>query len=144
MAGSSNATLLVFADTNPPVLLGAQSASTNGVNVFFSEPLLPGTATNKANYTLNGPGGAVTINNATLDPIGATVTLATAPLLSGSNYTLRVSGLRDRSSRSNLIAPGSLAGFSTARKESRILKEAQNEPFPSPADVGLGSGSAAL
>jgi hypothetical protein len=42
------------------------------------------------------------------------------------------------------FAPGSLAGLSTARKESRILKEAQNEPFPSPADVGLASASAAL
>jgi hypothetical protein len=35
------------------------------------------------------------------------------------------------------LALGSMAGFSAARQEKKILKQAENDPFPSPADVGL-------
>jgi hypothetical protein len=108
-ASSTTATLTVFSDTNPPVLLNAQSISTNGANLFFSESLRVDTATNKANYSLTGPGGSVTINNAALDVSGTKVTLTTAPLLIGSNYTVTVTGVRDLTG--NLIAPGSQANF---------------------------------
>jgi hypothetical protein len=30
-----------------------------------------------------------------------------------------------------------MTGFSQARKEKLILQQAENDPFPSPADVGL-------
>jgi hypothetical protein len=61
VAGSSNAVLTVVADTQPPVLLRAQSLSTYGVEVLFSEPVTEVTAAGIANYTLAGPGGPVAI-----------------------------------------------------------------------------------
>ncbi|HET7623793.1 MAG TPA: lamin tail domain-containing protein, partial [Verrucomicrobiae bacterium] len=106
---SSNATLSVEADNVPPSLVRAQSYSTNGVDVFFSEILRPDTATNIANYALTGPDGPVPVTSATLDSSGSIVTLATAPLRIGSNYVLSVSGVRDFSG--NPVAPGSSTNF---------------------------------
>ena len=39
------------------------------------------------------------------------------------------------------LALGSMAGFSAAREEKKILKQAEHDPFPSPADVGLEDSS---
>ncbi|MGA2174894.1 MAG: lamin tail domain-containing protein, partial [Verrucomicrobiota bacterium] len=108
-AASSNATLTVTADTTPPVLVSAQSVSTNGVSLLFSEPISAASATNTANYTLSGPGGGVSVSAAALDSSGTSVVLSTAPLLLGSNYTVVVSGLSDLAG--NLIAPASQASF---------------------------------
>ncbi len=36
------------------------------------------------------------------------------------------------------VAPGSLAALTTSGQEKKILKQAEVDPFPSPADVGLG------
>ena len=35
------------------------------------------------------------------------------------------------------FAPGGLAGISLPGEDTRIAKQAQNDPFPSPADVGI-------
>src|SRR5207302_3989537 len=56
---SSVATLTVIADTNPPVLLGAQSLGLSRVQASFSERITPSTATNLSNYVLTGSNGAV-------------------------------------------------------------------------------------
>ncbi len=106
---SSNAILSVLPDTNPPVLLNAQGASTNGVNLFFSEALRADSVTNKSNYTLTGPGGSATISNAILDASGTKVTLTTVPLIVGSNYTVTVTGVRDLAG--NLIGSANQASF---------------------------------
>jgi hypothetical protein len=36
------------------------------------------------------------------------------------------------------FAPGALGGLGKSREEKRVLKAAETDPFPSPADVGLG------
>jgi hypothetical protein len=108
---SSNALLTVMADTNPPLLQAAQGLGTNGVEAGFSEPLRPDTATNLANYLLSGPGGSVPLSAASLSADGRTVSLTAAPLTAGASYTLTVGGVRDVASSSNLIPPGSQAGF---------------------------------
>src|SRR5882724_5892644 len=66
-ATSSVATLFVVADTNPPVLLGAQSLGLTQVLASFSERLKPAGATNPANYFISGTNAAVSISSATLD-----------------------------------------------------------------------------
>jgi len=37
------------------------------------------------------------------------------------------------------VAPGSLAALTASGQEKKILKQAEVDPFPSPADVGLGA-----
>jgi hypothetical protein len=37
------------------------------------------------------------------------------------------------------VAPGSLAALTTSGQEKKILKQAEVDPFPSPADVGLSA-----
>lgn len=37
------------------------------------------------------------------------------------------------------FAPGSLAALTTSGQEKKILKQAEVDPFPSPADVGLSA-----
>lgn len=39
------------------------------------------------------------------------------------------------------VLPGSLAGLTTPRQEKKILEQAEVDPFPSPADVGLSSSA---
>ena len=58
---STVASLTVIADTNPPVLLGAQCSGLNQVLAVFSKPITLGTASNTANYSITGTNGPVTI-----------------------------------------------------------------------------------
>jgi hypothetical protein len=37
------------------------------------------------------------------------------------------------------FAPGSFAALTTSGQEKKILKQAEVDPFPSPADVGLSA-----
>ena len=39
------------------------------------------------------------------------------------------------------FAPGSIAALTTSGQEKKILKQAEVDPFPSPADVGLSASS---
>jgi hypothetical protein len=110
-AVSRAAVLQVRADTNAPVLLSAMSLGTSGVEVRFSEPLWPDTALVVTNYALAGPGGAIVLSTPVLSGGGQVVSFATAPLTVGDSYTLTVSGLRDQSAATNLIAPGSQVVF---------------------------------
>jgi hypothetical protein len=142
VVASSNAVLTVLADTNPPVLLRAQSISTNGVEVLFSEPVLESTATNLANYTLTGPSGPVALTGAGLDSAGSMVTLPTPPLTVGEVYTLTVSNVRDRSPSANLITPGSQASFVATRYTLRDIGEPDSVATTSPAENGFALSAA--
>ena len=108
---SSPATLTVIADTNPPVLLGAQSLGLTQVLATFSEKLKPVPATQTGNYTLTGPGGPVAVSSATLGPSQSDVVLAVAALVNGGSYLLTVSNLVDQSTAGNVIPPDSQAAF---------------------------------
>ena len=138
IATSSNATLTVTVDTNPPVLLRAQSASTNGVEALFSEPILSSTATNPANYTLTGPGGPVAIASASLDTAGTLISLTTPPLTLGGIYTLTVNNLRDRAAAGNAIAPGSQQTFVVTIYTVRDVGLPATAGAISPSNYGFG------
>jgi len=111
LATSSNALLTILADTNSPVLLRASALESNLVRAVFNEPVRADSVGNLANYSLTGPGGNVSLLGASLDGTATNLLLTTGRLFNGSNYTLTVSGVRDTSSNSNLIAPGSAVTF---------------------------------
>ncbi len=110
-ATSSVATLTIIADTNPPVLVGAQSLGLGFVQASFTEPIKPSTATNLGNFSIAGLNGPVAISSITLDASQSNILLTVAPMTDGAFYTLTVSHLTDQSAAANVIAPGSSAQF---------------------------------
>jgi hypothetical protein len=108
---SSVVTLTVLVDTNPPVLVGAQSEGLNQVLVSLSKRITAATATNLGNYALAGSGGAVTISNAVQDSTQSNVVLTVSPLTDRATYVLTVNNLTDQTSHGNVIATNSQASF---------------------------------
>ncbi|HVV73586.1 MAG TPA: hypothetical protein VHI52_19085, partial [Verrucomicrobiae bacterium] len=108
---SSVVTLTVIADTNPPVLVGAQALGLSQVLVSFSERISPASATTLANYTLGATNGAVAVTGATLDGSQTNVVLTTGALTDGAYYTLTANNITDQSHAANVIAPNSRAQF---------------------------------
>lgn len=96
--------------TNPPsIWTVVGSPSLTKVDVTFSKPVSPSSATNVANYSLNG---GLTILSATLDPVGQRdVSLITSPQSPGYLYTLTISNVQDATSSALTIAPGTTATF---------------------------------
>ena len=108
---SQVAVLSVVQDTSPPVLLGAESLGLNGVAVHLSKPVTLASATNLANYLLTGPGGTLLITGAILDVSAKNVLLTVATMADQTTCTVRVNNLTDQTSRGNVIAANSRAGF---------------------------------
>jgi hypothetical protein len=108
---SSAATLTVIADTNRPVLLGAQAQGLTQVIVFFSERITPATAGNVGNYSVVGTNGSRTISSAVPDASQSNVVLTVASMTSGASYTLTVNNLADQSAAANVVTNNSQASF---------------------------------
>ena len=108
---SSVVTLTVITDTNPPVLLGAQSLGLSQVQVLLSERITPASATNLANYSIIGTNGGLLISSATLDASQSNVVLAVAAMTDQAVYTLTANHLTDLSAAANVIASNSQATF---------------------------------
>ena len=108
---STVASLTVIADTNPPVLLAAQSSGLNQVLAVFSKAITAATATNVSNYSIIGTNGPVIIQGATLDPSQTNIVLAVTGLLEGNTYTLVVNNLEAQTVAGTLIAPNSQTNF---------------------------------
>jgi hypothetical protein len=110
-ATSSIVTLTVIADTNRPVLLGAQALGLGQVQVNFSERVSPVSGVNLANYAIAGSTGSILITNAALDASQTNVLLSVAGFIDGALYTLTVNNVADQSHAANPIAPNSQAQF---------------------------------
>jgi hypothetical protein len=104
---SSNVTLHVVADTNPPVLLAANAyQSLTEITLTFSEPIDSDSILDLAHYSVRAGNESVAVTGATL--INETnVVLTTAARVAGRNYEVRVGGVRDAASAGNEIEPGS-------------------------------------
>ena len=97
---SAAALLTVIPDKTPPALVSVQNDGQNTLEVLFSEPLDPDTATNHLHYTLNL---GVTVTEAILAADGRTVNLSVTPLLFGVPHTLTVNNVRDRAAAANVV-----------------------------------------
>lgn len=108
---SSVVALSVLADTNPPVLVGAQSEGLNLVLVSLSKRITASTATNVSNYSLAGPEGALSILSAMQDITQSNVVLSVATMNDQSAYVITVNNLTDQTSLGNVIAANSQETF---------------------------------
>ncbi len=108
---SSVAVLTVIADTNPPVLLGAQSLGLSQVEVSLSKRITAATATNTANYAITGPNGAVAIASAAQDASQSNVVLSVAAMVDQGAYVVTVNNLTDQTAHGNVISANSQAAF---------------------------------
>jgi len=104
---STEAQLTVLPDTVPPTILEARNDGLTNVVLFFSEPLQPASATNPANYLLEGG----EIYSATFRSNNLTVILTTSPLAIGNAYTIVVNNVQDAAATPNAIAPNTRVTF---------------------------------
>jgi hypothetical protein len=120
---SSSATVLVTADTNPPVVTTVKALGTPNaggptpflVQVTFDKRVDPFTGGTTANYAING---GVTINQVVLrgdvqaEALGTdwkNVFLQTSGLTPGKTYTVTVSGILDQAQVPNKIVPATIS-----------------------------------
>jgi hypothetical protein len=96
----------IFRDTMPPKLLGvAAGGAQNEVLVEFNKQLDPNSATNQSNYDLHGQNGSgVTVYAAHLVD-AKKVSVLTAPLSGGVEYTMVVKNIGDANHPPNILAP---------------------------------------
>jgi hypothetical protein len=92
--GVLSSEVTVTTTNNPPVITTNYFVVTDSIrmHLLFSKPVVPATATNPANFTLDG---GPTVDSVTLQPDGRTVVLAIGNLLLGDNISLHVSGVQD-------------------------------------------------
>jgi hypothetical protein len=135
-ATSSVAILTVIADTNPPVLLAAQSLGLTQVQLSFSERIKPSTATNAANFSISGTNGSVAISAAALDSSQSNIILTVAAMIDHAIYMAKVSNVADQSAGGNVIAPNSSAAFTAYS----YVPFALGNPTPPGSQVLAGNG----
>ncbi len=87
-------------DTAPPVLQKAVARSETRVDVMFDEPLDTDEAVRLSHYQIDN---GISIDSAQIHDSGSTVQLFTSPHVSGSQYTLTVSDIPDRTSPANVL-----------------------------------------
>jgi len=105
---SSNAVARVTRDLTPPKVVEALSFNGNNVQVLFSKPVDPISAANRSNYLFTN---GLVIRALSLDTANLTVTLATDPLVSGSNYTILIHNIQDQAYIPNTISPNTRVSF---------------------------------
>ena len=106
---SSNATLHVLTDTNPPVLMSAYMTDTNVITVTFSKPLGTNSATNLLNYAVtNALGPNASIKSIAMGPNGTSVLLTLNTFVPGQ-FTVVVSNVKDTAPAQNQIISNSRA-----------------------------------
>ena len=105
---SAPVVLTVTLDTNPPAVLRAAYLSATNVQIVFSKPVETASATNLANYAFTN---GLPITRASLATNGTVLTLTTAPMVTGSNYTVLINNVRDQALPPNTIAANTPASF---------------------------------
>lgn len=90
---SSTVTLTVLPRTTPPVVSAATMDNFGNLDVWFDEPIDPGTAGTLANYSLNDP--ALTLTSLTVDSYQTRAALTFSGTPSVSNPTLTAASITD-------------------------------------------------
>ena len=123
--------LSVTLDSTPPVVLRGFNLGLTNVEVDFSKPLEPASATNLANYSFaNG----LAISAASLGTDNSSVVLTTAPLTYGSNYTLLVRGVRDLAVPPNTMVATAI-NISASPRQRILLDTSWRFQLGDPGDV---------
>ena len=100
---STAATLTVLPDQSAPVLLSADLLTPTQIQLVFSEPLLPLTATNKLNYKItNTFGGQAVVQSAVLTN-QTNVLLTVTALAAGVNYIATALNIADTGPNQNAL-----------------------------------------
>jgi hypothetical protein len=105
---TATTTVTVTPDTTPPsVLLVETAGNPNLLRVTFSEPVERASATNLANYSIRGAGGAaIPASEAVLLADDKTVEISgTFGFRVGVNYDVTVRGVRDQAVTANTLSP---------------------------------------
>ena len=105
---SAVATVFVTADKTPLTVLSADTAGNPQLlNILFSKPLNPSTATNPANYQIKALGGSViSAKSLALLADERTVQIAvTTSFQAGVNYLVDISGVQDQAVQPNAVSP---------------------------------------
>jgi len=105
---SAPVVLTVAHDTVLPTVVSVANLGTTNVQVVFSEAVEFSSSTSTANYVFTN---GVAVTGASLGADKLTVTLITAPLVYGSNYTIVINKVRDRASTPNTIASNTKRTF---------------------------------
>ncbi|MGA2245704.1 MAG: lamin tail domain-containing protein, partial [Verrucomicrobiota bacterium] len=100
--------MLVPAVPDPFVVVQVINYETTNLEVIYSKPVAPATATNIANYVFTN---GLAVTGAVLNPDTLTVVLTTAPLVYGSNYSMVINGVQDRMNLPNTIATNTAVNF---------------------------------
>jgi hypothetical protein len=118
---SDAAELTVICDCAPPAVTRASaSASLDGLIVEFSDPIIPDTATDIFNYSIDG---LEVVEARMLDP--RTVALTTGPQLAGHTYTLYTTNISDYGNPdcgANLVSPFIGTPFTAAAWVAGLLR----------------------
>ncbi len=131
---SRSARLSVTQDLTPPTVTQAFNFGLTQIQLLFSEEVEWAGATNLENYAL---GGGPAITAASLDSLGMVVTLTTAPMAYGSNYTLLINGVRDRAMTPNMIATNTTVAVSVQPLASQDIGSPPLASITTPASGGL-------
>jgi hypothetical protein len=107
---SSVCNVSVTPDTTPPTVVSIDTAGNpNSLEITYSKPVDPFSATNVANYNVSITGGAsypISVTNISISADQQTVTLlGPFNFESGTNYTLTVQNVKDQSSTPNFLSP---------------------------------------
>lgn len=113
ISNSVEATVTVIQDVTAPTITGVSAIPSldasfgvqNRVRVFFSEPMARASIQNTANYALAAGQTAVAISAAVAANDNRSVTLTTANLVPGTEYSLTVTGVTDPATVPNLLNP---------------------------------------
>lgn len=105
-ATSSTVQVSVAPDTVAPTITSVSgSAVQKYVFITFSENVNQASATNIANYTITGPGGALAIESVAMNGANA-VLITTAVQADATKYTVAVSGVTDLADAANPVTGG--------------------------------------
>jgi hypothetical protein len=130
---STEVTVNVAADNVPPTIVTNYFQVTDTVRMYlvYSESVDPATATNTANYVLDG---GPTTDSATLQPDGKTVALVIGNLLLGDSIALHVSGVKDLFNNTMLPVLITAASPSTPINYARAGVATQSSTYANPAN----------
>ncbi len=120
-----NVNFLMLVPTAPDLFVVSRAINNGMTNVqiLYSKPVEAASATNIANYVFTN---GLAVTGASLSGDNLTVTLTTAPMTYGTNYSIVINGVRDRMNLPNTIALNTTVTFQAV---SYTLQDLGNPPI---------------